>query len=59
MTTNTNETDDRLPTSGPDTETYDRYKSVATDDGDLMIYDEEIGAAWLQSSTPVTLDDWR
>jgi hypothetical protein len=58
MSTNTNHADDRLPTSGPDTETYDQYRSVTTDTGDVMIYHEDIGAAWLKSSFVVSLDEW-
>lgn len=58
MSTNTNETDDRLPTRGPATETYDRYRSVSTGDDELLIYDAEVGPAWLQSSLAVSLADW-
>ena len=59
MPTNPTEADDRLPTSGPETETYDQYQSVTTDDGDLMIYDTEVGEAWLKSSVTLRLDEWR
>lgn len=61
MPTNTDEADarDRLPTSGPDTATYDRLRAVETTDEALLIYDTATESAWLQSSHGVALDDWR
>ena len=58
MPENTNHEDDRSPTSGPETERYDRYRSVITDDDEVMIYDVDIGAAWIQSKYAVQLADW-
>ncbi|MFB6178619.1 MAG: hypothetical protein ABEI77_02710 [Halorientalis sp.] len=59
MPTDTTDTTDRLPTNGPDSTTYDRIDSVRTTEGAFMIYDREIGTAWLQSSKSVSLADRR
>lgn len=58
MSTNNTQPKDRLPTSGPATENYDRYRSVATEADTLLIYDQEVGEAWIKSSVTVTLDEW-
>jgi hypothetical protein len=59
MPDHTNHTDERRPTSGPETRTDDRYESVETETGEVMVYDREIDQAWIQSTHAVTIDDWR
>lgn len=36
-----------------------RYADVETNDGDLIVYDEDEEEAWIQSSTWTGLDDAR
>lgn len=36
-----------------------QFATLALDDGELYVYDPETPDAWLQSSDPVTLPDWR
>lgn len=40
-------------TTDTDAETDERYASIETDDGDLVIYDREDSTAWLQSDHAV------
>jgi len=58
MAIRTSDADDRLPTAGPDTDSYDRYSHVATDDG-YIIYDIESADAWVQAKRTLALDEWR
>lgn len=58
MAIKTSDGDDRLPTTGPATDSYDRYSHVRTDDGDI-IYDTEADDAWLQTANSLALDEWR
>ncbi|MBX0325535.1 hypothetical protein EGH21_21145 [Halomicroarcula sp. F13] len=59
MSTKTSDSTDRLPTAGPDTGTFDRYKAVITDDGEFLIYDVESEDAWIQSQVAVKLETYR
>ena len=58
MAIETSDADDRLPTTGPETDSYDRYSYVATDDG-CLIYDTESADAWVQAERTLALDQWR
>ncbi|MBX0294562.1 hypothetical protein [Haloarcula nitratireducens] len=58
MSTNTSETEDRYATTGPNTESFDRYQHVTTGE-DSLIYDIEIEDAWIQSPVSVSLDEWQ
>ncbi|MBX0324691.1 hypothetical protein EGH21_16820 [Halomicroarcula sp. F13] len=61
MATNTSDTDDaadRYPTTGPHTETYDRYRHVTTG-AETILYDTETEDAWIQATLSLDLDDWR
>lgn len=59
MATNASDADDRLPTTGPDTEQYSRYRFERTSDGDALIYDEKESEEWIQAKMSLTLDAWR
>lgn len=58
MSTRSPDGTDRLPTTGPDTECYDRLQSV-TANGDLIVYDTEREEAWIQATSAVDLEEWR
>ncbi|MFC6863002.1 hypothetical protein ACFQGE_05945 [Halomicroarcula sp. GCM10025817] len=58
MSSRTRDTDDRLPTTGPDSERYDRYRLVTTGNDEAIIYDTECEDAWIQTAIVVNLDDW-
>ena len=58
MAIETSDADDRFPTTGPDTDSFDRYSHVATDDGHI-IYDTECENAWVQADTTLALDEWQ
>ena len=58
MSTKPSDAHDRLPTAGPSTDEYDQYAFVQVDD-DVILYDEQHEDAWIQSSTALTLEDWR
>ncbi|GGN95915.1 MULTISPECIES: DUF7331 family protein [Haloarcula] len=57
-TTDTDDADDRYPTTGPDTESYDRYRHVTTGD-EAIIYDTETEGAWIQAELSLDLEDWQ
>lgn len=48
---------DRLPTAGPDTDSYDRYSHMTTAEGDI-IYDSEADSAWILAENALALDEW-
>jgi len=58
MVIETSDANDRRPTAGPNTDSYDRYSHVTTDDGDI-IYDTEAEDAWIQADQSLALDEWR
>jgi len=58
MAIKTRDTDDRLPTAGPDTDSYERYSFVTTDEGDI-IYETTAEDAWIQAGQSFALGDWR
>lgn len=43
---------DHQPSIGVDAVSFERYTAVQTDDKQLIVYDEQVEAAWVQS------DDW-
>lgn len=43
-------------TTDTDARNAERYRSLETGDGDLVIYDREETTAWLQSSHSVSLE---
>lgn len=43
---------DQQPSIGVDAVSLERYSAVQTDDSQLIVYDERIEDAWIQS------DDW-
>jgi hypothetical protein len=51
-------TGDRRPTTGPETDSFDRYSHVATDEGHI-IYDTEAETAWVQADRTLALEEWR
>jgi len=59
MSTSTSHSDDRLPTAGPASGCYERYRCEDTTDGETLIYDIEIEDAWVQSSATMDLETWR
>lgn len=59
MSPETRDSDERLPTTGPDIERYDRYRLVTTGTDEAIIYDTQCEDAWIQSAFLVSLDDWR
>lgn len=46
---------DRCPIT-PRPETDERYVSLDTDDGDTIIYDQEVETAWIQSDFAIERD---
>ena len=58
MTITPRGSDDRFPTTGPDLESYNRYRLVSTGTDEAIIYDTEAEDAWIQTSFVVDLDDW-
>ncbi|MFB6222151.1 MAG: hypothetical protein ABEH86_00560 [Haloarcula sp.] len=58
MSTNSPDGTDRFPTTGPDTEVYDRFQTVTTAE-DVIIYDIECEEAWIQTSNTVCLEGMR
>jgi hypothetical protein len=52
------DSDDRFPTTGPDSERYDRYRLVTTGTDEAIIYDTECDDAWIQTELVVDLNDW-
>lgn len=52
MTLDNHDGPDRPPSVGVDAVALDRYSGVETDDGQYIVYDEEIEEAWIQS------DEW-
>lgn len=36
-----------------------QFATLALNDGELYVYDPDTPKAWIQSSDPVTLQDWR
>lgn len=59
MATTTNETGERLPTTGPEPTLYDQYQSITTGTDDVIVYDTECEAAWIQSNETRDLETWR
>lgn len=59
MATSANPADDRLPTTGPDDVTYERYRANEVGDGALLVYDVGADGAWIQSSRHHSLETWR
>ncbi|MFC7028352.1 hypothetical protein ACFQH8_14730 [Halomicroarcula sp. GCM10025710] len=45
------DSDDRFPTTGPDSERYDRYRLVTTGTDEVIIYDTESDDAWIQTGS--------
>jgi len=58
MATNAHDTDDRLPTTGPEPADYGRYRHVTTGE-ECIVYDDEQDDAWIQATNAVALDTWR
>ena len=48
MTIDTDDRFARSPSIGVDTVSLDRYSDVDTDDGELLIYDEQRADRWIQ-----------
>ncbi|WP_299264550.1 DUF7331 family protein [Halorientalis sp.] len=44
------------PAEQIDTETDEKYGEFETEDGDLIVYDRDEKAAWIQSSTATTVE---
>lgn len=44
------------PTIGVDAEDLERFTALTTDDGDVVIYDEEVEDAWIQSDVHLALE---
>lgn len=44
------------PTVGVDAVALDRHRTITTDDGDLIIYDDTQEEAWLQSDVYLILE---
>lgn len=59
MSPKTRDSDDRLPTAGPDNGRYGRYRLVTTGTDEAIIYDTECEDAWIQTAFLVSLEDWR
>jgi hypothetical protein len=59
MVTDTRDSGDRLPTTGPETDRYDRYRIETTATGETLIYDVENEDAWIEGDSVVSLDDWQ
>lgn len=57
MTTEARTSDDAEPTMGPDALDYERYGAVETGDDELIVYDVDDSAGWVQSSAFVDLGD--
>lgn len=55
MTTDARTPDDAEPTMGPDALDYERYGAVETGDDELIVYDVDDSAGWVQSSAFVDL----
>jgi len=58
MSTKTDDTSHRLPTTGPVSIAFREYKFIQTGD-DALIYHEKRDDAWIQSSESVELEAWR
>ena len=52
MTSRTTEGDSRPPSIGVDAVELDRYSGIDTGNGELIVYDEKVESAWIQS------DEW-
>lgn len=59
MATTTPDSHDRIPTMGPDPQTYDRYCFERTASGDGKIRNEDDRDRWIQSSWTVSLEAWK
>lgn len=55
LNTDTSGRDGDCPTVGADARELARFAAVETDAGDLLIYDEDEEAAWLQSDVYYSL----
>lgn len=44
------------PTIGVDAAALERFTATTTDDGDLLIYDEDVEDAWIQSDVHQPLE---
>jgi len=58
MPIRTSDTGDRLPTTGPETDSFDRYSHVQTADSHI-IYDTDGEDAWVQADEALALGEWR
>jgi len=58
MPTKTDDTSQRLPTTGPVSVPFQEYKFIQTGD-DALLYHETRDDAWIQSSESVKLEAWR
>jgi len=50
---------DRFPSVGIDAVSLDRFTSIRTEDGELIIYDREDEDAWIQSPVVLSLEATR
>lgn len=57
MSVDSTDRTDRLPSMGVDAVALDRYSGIETDDGEFVVYDEEVEDAWIQSDTWTAVDD--
>lgn len=47
---------DDCPTVGVDGKPLERYRRVTTSEAEMLVYDREVDAAWIQSDLYVRLD---
>jgi hypothetical protein len=58
MAIKTSDGADRLPTTGPNTDSYERYSHISTDEGDI-IYDKTENCAWILAEETLDLEAWQ
>lgn len=59
MSAQPSDTPDTNTTVGIDAQNYDRYASLATETDELIVYEHEKDAAWIQSDSAVELRERR
>lgn len=58
MSANTSD-GDRFPTAGVEAQAFERLDGIRTDDGELIVYDRDREAAWIQSDHSRSLETMR
>lgn len=59
MATNADRRTGDCPTVGVDATSIDRFTATTTDDGDLLLFDEELEDAWIQSDVYLSAEAGR